>query len=390
MIIKRKGIINVIFLILMFLALKSVNGKVFDFKIRNISNDNTTNIIIWTNIKASKNEWVVANQYIEINYLTNHSVITGWGFSIYTHNTTNIAEPVYTGSNDAAGLVGTNYSDKVISTAWLIKETKSTPSNPTENSGTFSTPDWHWMLDKSSSDYTNEKEYVVPWNQAGIAWHEAVRQKKPLTAYLYIAAKFQNLLVDVYRTTQLRFEEYANQEAKFLNTFYIYTNKWEDANPVPNHGVPAPWGTTSFTDVSSTYHSSNTCMQIILAGGVGYGSGLAFDEPNVGTPAGPGVGYDITGATSLSFWIKGKHNYTNNQVFANIGDNSGNDSCGVVKDVDGMGTDRFNVTTSWSQHYIPLSGINLSHVKVIFNIGAGWISQNTTFTLYIDDVKYEK
>ncbi len=366
----------------------TVFADVFSFNLKNINDDTAANIISWSNISVASNGWIVAEQYIEISYLTNHSVITGWGLSIYTHNTTNTANPMYIGSNDASGLIDTRFSNRNISLAWLIKDIKSEPSAPVENSGVFTTSDWHWLLDKSKG-YTNENNYNVVWNQGGIAWHEAVRQKKPLKAYLYIAAKFEDLLADTYRTTQLNMEEFYNPDALFLDKFFIYTNKWEDSNPVPNHYTPAweSWGSgSSSADFGYTndYHSRGTSIRIEFTSDA-QGAWVWYEPgSDWSCPSGNGYGYDLTGAGKLSFWIKGSNSYNN--IIAQIGVNE--DSCGTVKNVDGSGGDTFNITTSWTKHYISVTNLNMSYVSRGFKLGV-W-SPGSKVVLYIDDIKYEK
>ncbi len=364
--------------------------NVFSFSIKNISNDSVTNIITWTNIKASDSTWKVANQYIEVRYITNHSIVTGWGFSLYTYNRTNIANPMYNGTADnPGGLISVTCSNRFIPLAWLIKENKTIPNPPQENeSGDFTTSDWHWVIDRSSSEYTNERDYIVPWNQGGIAWHTAVRQKKPDVAYIFIAGKFKNLFVDTFKTSQLRLEEYINNEAKFLNSFYIYTNEWKDTNPVPNHYTPAweSWG-SGFNPAefgyTNEYHSPPTAIKMTFTSDAA--GAWVWYEPGSGCPSGPGYGYDLTGAGKLTFWIKGSNNY-NNIISAQIG--VSNDSCGLVKNVDGSGDDKFNVTTNWTKHYIPLTNLNLSYVSRGFKIAVTGPGQKVV--IYVDDIKYEK
>ncbi|MBN1897594.1 MAG: SBBP repeat-containing protein [Spirochaetes bacterium] len=399
----KKLIIILIYVILISFTLKA---QVFDIiEIRNLSNNVKTNIITWnTNILAPTNGWIRANQYIYLHYNKNHTIYTGWGLQIYTDNETNVADPVYIGTGDPAGLVETEQSNDVLLMAWKIANNlMPNVANPTERSdhSGFSDYGWHFMLDKRSATFLNEEDYLVIYNQSGIAWHEAVRQEKPTNAYVYIAAKFDEAMRDKkYRTSMLKVEEYRNpQDPAYLkNHFYIYYNEWQNENPVPNHYTPmlwpGDWSTGSNPDFgwTSDYQSPGTCLKVTFTFSNGGGQGIYWNEPQGVDVSAPGIGYDLTGAKRLTFKIKGDANYLNNELFVSIG-NAG-DSCGLVQNVDNSGGDRFNVTTDWVQHYIPLllgGGRNMSHVRVGFNIGAGWKggSTTTTATVYIDDIRYE-
>ncbi|MBU1076077.1 MAG: SBBP repeat-containing protein, partial [Spirochaetes bacterium] len=84
------------------------------------------------------------------------------------------------------------------------------------------------------------------------------------------------------------------------------------------------------------------------------------------------------------FWIKGDANYNN--VIAQIG--LAGDSCGTIMNVDNGLDDKFNVTTSWVQHYIPLIGKDMSSVSRGFKIGM-W-NPIVAANIYVDDIRYEQ
>ncbi|MDD5066529.1 MAG: hypothetical protein PHF84_05730, partial [bacterium] len=317
----KKGLIISIY-ILAFLAADLYSSVFTNIKIRNISDDITNHVIMWTNITAASQNWIVADQYVQVNYWTNHTIVTGWGLQIYTHNRTNVAIPRFKGLSNANSLVDMTYSNYLLPMAWLIKTNKSRPPRPTERfdyTG-FDTYDWHYLTDKSTRGFTNEKDYFVPWNQGGIAWHEAYRQQKPFKGYLYFAAKFENLLISRYQTSQLRVEEYVNNQAKFINSFWIFTNAW--ITPVPNHYTPeyenwgaggAPFANYNYT---SDYHSPGGSIRFWL--GPNCQGAYVWFEPYPWAPIGQNYGYDLTGAKRLTFWVKGSNTYTG-IIYAQIG-----------------------------------------------------------------------
>ncbi|MBU1078214.1 MAG: VCBS repeat-containing protein [Spirochaetes bacterium] len=368
-----------------------VSNQVFQVDIKNIIDDNENDLITWTNITVKSQGWIVSEQYVEIDYLNDHQLVPGWGLQLFTDNKTNIASPEFIGSNDPAGLVNSVSPSSLLAMAWMIKEIKAKPEKPAESPpGQFATSDWHWLRDRRSTDFTNEKDYIVPWNQGGIAWHEAVRQRKPDKAYLYVAAKFENLIGATYRTSRLTFEEFHNPDAPFL-PFYIYINKWDDAAPVPNHYTPSwegwagEFSGTCTADYGYTgdYHSADHCIRFFFSPDAK--GAIVWYEPGTdyNCPSGPGYGYDLTGATKLTFWAKGDAIYTG--VFAQIGINS--DSCGTIENVDGWGIDTFAVTTTWVKHTIPLGG-SMAYVSRGFKVGM-W-DPGVSAVIYIDDIRYEK
>ena len=390
---KRMNLIvgrGILIVIMLGFIIKESKGEVFDIKIREFDTGIllTNKVFSWSNISVLTNGWKLAREYVEIDYLTNHSVITGWGLQIYTHNRTNIANPKYTGTMDnPGGMIALINSNNLISLAWAIKFTNDTISPPVESTPGVLSGGWHWMLDKSSSDFTNEKEYIVAWNQGGIAWSDAVRQHKPLKAYLYIAAKFENLISSVFRTSQLRIEEYSDTNAKFLNEFYIYKDGWYDTNPQPVHYIPALSGSGTLDDHwTNNVHSGNECIKITLTSYSTVWAGWHWLEPqNNWTNGGKEWGYDLTGATKLTFWARGENG--GEHVCFKMGDS--HDSCGVVK-VDGSDMYGYiNLTSSWTKYQITLTGKDLSYVHVGFLCGI-WSAGTTSVTFYLDDIKYEK
>ncbi|MBU1078236.1 MAG: hypothetical protein KKH98_13140, partial [Spirochaetes bacterium] len=313
---------NIIYLILLsvlslFIIILPVSANVFDIiEIRNISDDRKTNVITWnTNVKTSSQGWIVADQYLYIHYDKNHTISTGWGLEIYTDNKTNTANPMYIGpSDDPSGLIKTATSNVVLPLAWRIfKEIQTNVPDPLERADHSGFQDyaWHFLQDKRSPSFLNEKDYLVPYDQGGIAWHEGSRQNKPTNAYVYIAANFDYAANFEYKTSMLKLVEFNNPTLpKFLmNYFYVYYNVWKDQEPVPNHFIPAyeDWGggaipTTINFEYTADYKSPGSCINITF-GGTSKGA-LVWYEPgsDYNCPSGPGVGYNLTGATRLSFW----------------------------------------------------------------------------------------
>ncbi len=416
-----------IFILKIYLK-NNINANVFSWQLKNRFTHQNAASLSWSNLYVTNTHYYyryyTANEYIEITFLSNHSTATGWGLSLYIDNIDINADPGYSGGDGRLspildegfgilmpakpyGLIYNHFDikDKTMPVFWKIQPGTaiSLPTGPTNEPetnqgntvsvtghievfiiGTVPDITWNYLS-------ANDKFHDVLWDQAGIAWRRYFRHGTPKKAYVYFitsAWSLPRLGVKQYKTSGIKLREYTDKETPFLNHFYIYNNAWGEHTPQMNRGIPGYWdGNCSFTDDTSIFYSTNSSMKIIINGGTSYGSGMSWFEPDIATPSGPGVGYDITGAANLVFWIKGANNYTNNEIFALFGHTD--DSCGEVKNIDNLGSERFDVTTSWEKHYIPLKGIDLTHVRILFSIGAGWISPNTTYTLYIDDIKYE-
>lgn len=377
-----KVIIKIIILLVLVNFTKFVypqaNHVFTNLKIRNISNDITNSVIMWSNISIYSQNWMVGKQYIEVDFISNHAVITGWGCQIYSANKTVNANPRYKGASNPAGMIDTFFSNRVLPMAWIIQTNKVQPANPKERSdfSGFSNYSWHFLADTNTVGFTNELDYFIPWNQAGYAWGERNRASKPKKAFIYFAADFLGAFVETYQTTQLRVEEYHDNAAKFL-PFYVYYDfgGLNYTDPTNNHYSPASMGGVANFNCITNTHSGTSCIQYLGAGGGGY----YFLEPDfVSGWTNKGQGYDLTGASKLTFWVR-----TDNFGGAPLSDYGlgiASDSCGKI-DKGGI----VHVPTTWTQIIIPLSGTNLRSVAGGFYFWSG-----SLVNFYFDSIRYEK
>jgi hypothetical protein len=91
-------------------------------------------------------------------------------------------------------------------------------------------------------------------------------------------------------------------------TFDVYT----DQDTGGNHFQPSGWmGTASKIALDPEWmtncHSGMTCIRITFTGASGEWAGIYWQEPanNWGTVA--NAGYDLSGATALTFWARGEN-----------------------------------------------------------------------------------
>ena len=174
-------------------------------------------------------------------------------------------------------------------------------------------------------------------------------------------------------------------KAKF-KPFPIYT----DGRSPDNHYIPSGYMGDS-PDVKimiSSFenpHGGTTCIKIVYSNAVTQGSrwaGVYWQNPanNWGDRLG---GFDLTGATKLSFWARGELGGERIEEFKLGG------ITGMYPDTDIAGIGPVLLTEDWKQYEIDLRGKDLSYI----NGGFCWSSNIDVnpegITFYLDDIRYE-
>ncbi|RJP27900.1 MAG: hypothetical protein C4533_05295 [Candidatus Omnitrophota bacterium] len=175
------------------------------------------------------------------------------------------------------------------------------------------------------------------------------------------------------------------QEANQGKEFVVYTDK----NAKDNHYIPSGWmgdyGDIKLNDQSADNpHSGPTCIQFSYSGKKSQGQGWAgvyWQNPanNWGNKKG---GFDLTGMTKLTFWARGAKGGEVIQKF-------------MVGGIKGTYADSANIefgpvelTDTWKEYTINLSGKDLSYI----NGGFGWTTTSDLnpegATFYLDNVKF--
>lgn len=172
--------------------------------------------------------------------------------------------------------------------------------------------------------------------------------------------------------------------------FVVYLDKGSRQN----HYIPSGWmGDYGDIKLNEQFlenpHSGTTCMQFVYTAKRAQGKGWAgvywqYPANNWGTKKG---GFDLTGMTKLTFWVRGA---------------KGNEIIQKIK-VGGIGMDQgvpyqdsstaeigpIELTDTWKQYTINLAGKDLSYISG----GFCWVTtadlnpEGATF--YLDDIKYE-
>ena len=174
--------------------------------------------------------------------------------------------------------------------------------------------------------------------------------------------------------------------AEELKPFVVYADK----NSAGNHYIPSGWmgdyGDIKINDQTMTNpYSGTTCIEFVYSGKKAQNQGWAgvyWQNPanNWGSKKG---GFDLTGMTKLTFWARGAKGGEIIQKF-------------IVGGIKGMYSDTLEVeigpielSETWKQYTINLSGKDLSYVSG----GFGWVTTSDLnpegATFYIDEIKFE-
>jgi hypothetical protein len=384
-----------------------------DVVIRNISNNQPAQdgLITWSDVSAGQSGWKVANQYIEIS----HSELPEfWGMQIYTNNKNELADPMYTGTADPAGLVKTDNTIFSLPMAWRIADVVINP-NTDENKPVqrqdgagFTNYMWHFLKDKNTPDdsdtvinesFNDGESYVTLWNQSGIAWNEDGRSGNPKKAYIYLAANFTMSSVGAeYRTSALTIEAY-----KGISPFPIYLYKDAPLTEYPdelgatleNHFSPSGWMNShgqyridpKCNEV--TPYSGAHCFKIYWNGARTWG-GIMWLEPyniwDYGAAHPTHNGYDLRGADELSFWARTSAANVGMQLELGFGNNWDTGKTPVI-----ARTPLLN--TTWQRFAIPLHGLNMSDItgglSIVFK-SSRTPNYSQGAVIYIDEIKFDR
>jgi len=173
---------------------------------------------------------------------------------------------------------------------------------------------------------------------------------------------------------------------KVFKPFKVYT----DANSPDNHFAPSGWMgdwgdiKLNVSDMDNA-HSGATAIKIVYTAEktkkAGW-TGIYWQNPpnNWGGQRG---GYDLTGATKLTFWARGEKGGEKIEEFRSGG------IPGEFADSDVAGIGPIALTKDWKQYEIDLTDKDLTSISGGFMWSANVDGNPAGFTIYLDDIKYE-
>lgn len=177
----------------------------------------------------------------------------------------------------------------------------------------------------------------------------------------------------------LHLEEVMDKTHSF---FYVYSD--QDAGE--NHGYPTGWmgdinGLQLDTGCMDTYYSGTSCIKVTWLTPIDeLWVGVMWQEPENNWGENPGRGYDLTGATELSFWAKKE----SEEALVNflVGGIKGSYPDSIQPQIE---TGMIQLTDDWQYYTINLENRDLTNVIGLF----GWVT-NTPSVFYIDEIKINK
>jgi hypothetical protein len=208
---------------------------------------------------------------------------------------------------------------------------------------------------------------------------------KPVTDNAVEAAK-NNAITETVETKVVAPEAAVAQEAKAFKPFDVYTDKGSPAN----HFIPSGWmGDGSDINYDDAWvidpHGGAACIKIVYTNAASSGArwaGIYWQNPanNWGSKKG---GFDLTGATKLSFWAKGENGGERIEEFKIGG------ITGQYPDSDVAGIGPVVLTKEWKQYTIDLRGKDLSYISGGFAWSSNLDVNPSGATFYLDDIVYE-
>jgi len=171
----------------------------------------------------------------------------------------------------------------------------------------------------------------------------------------------------------------------------VYTDKDAGGN---NHYIPSGWynGSNNMTlddEWTDNPHSGSSCMKINWDGTPGNDgwkwNGIAWQQPEGNWVGDSGFGYDLTGATKLTFWARTDEPELEVKFLVGYWDDSSGE---VLIDEDGW----VRLSNVWTKYEIDLSDKDLSDIvcgyAFAFNDAHDPNPDGCTF--YLDDITYDK
>ncbi len=189
-----------------------------------------------------------------------------------------------------------------------------------------------------------------------------------------------------YDYDETMYEDTMEEPAGNFKTFKVYS----DGRSPDNHYVPSGY-MGDVADISidqSSFdnpYSGTTCIKIVYTSDATNGArwgGVYWQNPanNWGDRQG---GYDLTGATKLTFYARGEEGGERIEEFKMGG------VTGMYSDSDIAGIGPVLLTEDWKKYEIDLRGKDLSYISGGFAWATNLDVNPDGVTFYLDEIKYE-
>ncbi|VAX35301.1 hypothetical protein MNBD_UNCLBAC01-1762 [hydrothermal vent metagenome] len=187
-------------------------------------------------------------------------------------------------------------------------------------------------------------------------------------------------------------EEVKNGEIEIISfnsfsPFYVFADKGSRKNHYIPSGFMPDGKCVSFKDTwTNDCHSGNTCLRIVYDVGCSRATqkwaGIYWLNPanNWGQRKG---GFDLTGATKLTFWAKGEKGGEQIQEFT-VGGISGN-----YPDSDTAYIGSVILSSEWRKYTIDLRGKDLSYISGGFSWTTNEEVNPESCVFFLDEIRFE-
>ncbi|MFH1867918.1 MAG: hypothetical protein ABH843_03005 [Candidatus Omnitrophota bacterium] len=178
----------------------------------------------------------------------------------------------------------------------------------------------------------------------------------------------------------------AQEDASIFEPFNVYTDKATRGNHYIPSGYMGDYSDVSIADGHQEGpYSGKTCIKVTYRPDASQGArwaGVQWQYPpnNWGEKKG---GFDLTGATKLSFWARGEKGGERIEEFK-IGGISG-----TYPDSDIASVGPTVLTKDWQRYEIDLSGKDLSYISGGFSWSSNLDVNPDGCVFYLDDIRYE-
>jgi hypothetical protein len=172
-----------------------------------------------------------------------------------------------------------------------------------------------------------------------------------------------------------------------FKTFYVYADK----NSPDNHFIPSGYmgdysDITLVPDAMENPHAGTTSIKITYSNKASNGArwaGIYWQQPANNWGSQENAGFNIAGATKLTFWARGEKGGERIEEFKMGG------ISGMFSDSGTAGIGPVVLTPEWTQYTIDVSAKNLTYVIGGFAWSTNLDVNPDGCTFYLDDIRYE-
>ena len=175
-------------------------------------------------------------------------------------------------------------------------------------------------------------------------------------------------------------------QAKEFSGFGVYFDRGNRGNHFVASGWMGDYGDIKYSEGSKENpYSGKTCIKITYTGEGKQGAnwaGMYWQWPpnNWGERKG---GYDLSGATKLTFWARGEKGGEQIMEFKMGG------LTGTYSDSDSASIGPEELTTAWKKYEIDLTDLDLSYISGGFCWVTNTMANPDGCVFYLDDIQYE-